>query len=246
MKKWRPSFVDYLLLTLTFFVFFSWNDAKAEIRLLNTQYDKVVATAIETNIQWKISYDKVIAQNEEWITSYNILKTTNKEWISAYNTLKVNNEQLTTNYNTLKTQNASLTQAAEDNKFYFYYIKPEQEFGVDNLDSFIRQINWNKKPYQENVFDCSEMSAALERKLEDAGFHTKIAMGKTPGKPETSHAWLLVETSPNKYMPVEATIPSVIWWLTPYFDDYFKYEGSFETIQEALKYSSTEFDWWKQ
>ena len=89
------------------------------------------------------------------------------------------------------------------------------------------------------------MSAVWERELENAGFHTIIAVGKAPGKPGEYHAWLLVEAEAGKYIPVEATIPSVVWWAFPYFNDYFKYDRTFETIQEALAYSSAEFDWWK-
>ena len=37
----------------------------------------------------------------------------------------------------------------------------------------------------------------------------------------------------------------VVWWESPYFDNYFEYDRAFETIQDALNYSETEFDWWK-
>jgi hypothetical protein len=88
------------------------------------------------------------------------------------------------------------------------------------------------------------MSAHLEWKLENEGWHTKIIAGDSlfgSGK----HAWLLVETSEGKYMPVESTDMDVVWWDSPYFDDYFIYEHRFETIQDALDYSESEFDWWK-
>ncbi len=45
-------------------------------------------------------------------------------------------------------------------------------------------------------------------------------------------------------MPVENTNIQVVWWPNPNFDNYFVYDRSFETIQEALEYSETEFDWW--
>lgn len=143
-----------------------------------------------------------------------------------------------------KNQVSSLTKTAEDNKFYFYYVKPKQQFGIYNLDSFVRGRSW-LKPYQEGVFDCSEMSATIEWELENAGFHTKIAVGETPGKPGTHHAWLLVETEVGKYTPVETTGLFAVWPGSSYFNDYFKYDRIFETIQEALAYSPTEFDWWE-
>lgn len=99
------------------------------------------------------------------------------------------------------------------------------------------------KPYHEGVFDCSEMSAYLERNLENEGWHTKIIVGDSVFG-SGCHAWLLVEASVGKYMPVESTNMAVVWWESPYFDNYFEYDHSFETIHDALKYSETEFDWW--
>jgi hypothetical protein len=128
-------------------------------------------------------------------------------------------------------------------QFDFYYIKPEQKYGVYNLSDWLSRWKWIR-PYQEGVFDCSEMSAYLEWKLENEGWHTKIIVGDSPFS-SGKHAWLLVETSKGAYMPVESTNMDVVWWSSPYFDDYFKYDHEFETIQEALAYSETEFDWWK-
>lgn len=129
-------------------------------------------------------------------------------------------------------------------RFSFYYVKPEQKYGVYNLSDWLNRWKWIK-PYQEGVFDCSEMSAYLEWKLENEGWHTKIIVGDSPSGSGRGHAWLLVETSVGKYMPVESTNMAVVWWESPYFDNYFKYDHSIETIQDALKYNETEFDWWK-
>lgn len=133
--------------------------------------------------------------------------------------------------------------AYEEMQFYFYYDKPEQKLGVYELRDEIAGSTW-KKPYQEGVFDCSEMSADLERYLENKGLHTKIVVGNSPFG-SSYHAWLLVETTAGKYMPVESTTFQVVWWEDPNFDNYFKYDRSFETIQDALAWSETEFDWWK-
>ncbi len=131
----------------------------------------------------------------------------------------------------------------EEARFFFYYTKPDgQKFGVDDLDAFLQGLEWSK-PYQEDVFDCSEMGAALERILENEGWNAVIVVGGSPfgGAP---HAWLLVETSEGGYMPVEATTIRVVWWDDPYFDGYFSYDVGFETIQEAIASSESEFDWW--
>jgi len=132
----------------------------------------------------------------------------------------------------------------EDAKFSFYYVnKPDvQKFGVDQLASELNGLKFEEE-YQENIFDCSEMSANLEWWLENNGWHAEIIVGECPfGSGE--HAWLLVETSSGKYMPVESTTIEVVRWSFPYFDNYFKYDHCFETIQDALAYSETEFDWW--
>jgi hypothetical protein len=126
--------------------------------------------------------------------------------------------------------------------FDFYYVKPEQKFGADKLADCLKMWTWIK-PYKENVFDCSEMSAYLEWKLENEGWHTLIIVGDSPfstGK----HAWLLVETEKGKYTPVESTNIVVIRSDNPNFGAYFKYDRQFETIQEALSYNEADFDWW--
>jgi len=131
----------------------------------------------------------------------------------------------------------------ESGRFDFYYIKPEQKFGVYDLSDYLTGRKWIK-PFQEGVFDCSEMSAALEWELENEGWHTIIVVGNSPFG-SGRHAWLLVETSEGHYMPVETTSMSLVWWENPDFDNYFVYDHSFETIQEALEYNETEFNWWE-
>ena len=126
--------------------------------------------------------------------------------------------------------------------FDFYYVKPKQRYGVDELDNYLKQWEW-VSPYQENAFDCSEMSAFVERDLENQGFHTTIVVGNSPFG-SGRHVWLLVETTVGKYVPVEATEIEVVWRSSPYFDNYFKYDHEFETIEDALEYSQTDFDWW--
>lgn len=132
----------------------------------------------------------------------------------------------------------------DEAQFSFYYINPEeQKLGVYNLDDELQRLEWTE-PYQSGVFDCSEMSACLEWYLENNGWHAKIYVGDTPfgsGK----HAWLIVEASQGKYMPVESTLLRVVWWEDPNFDRYWEYDYRFETIQDALAYSETEYDWWE-
>jgi hypothetical protein len=127
--------------------------------------------------------------------------------------------------------------------FFFYYVKPEeQKFGVYNLDDELDGLEW-AQPYEEGVFDCTEMAAYLERYLENHGWHAKIVVGDAPFG-SGGHAWLLVETSEGKYMPVESTKIEIVWWSDPNFDNYWTYDHKFETISQALSYSENGFDWW--
>ena len=127
--------------------------------------------------------------------------------------------------------------------FFFYYVKPEeQKFGVYDLDNELDGLEWTQ-PYEEGVFDCTEMTAYLERYLENHGWHAKIVVGDAPFG-SGGHAWLLVETSEGKYMPVESTKIEIVWWSDPNFDNYWTYDHKFETISQALSYSENGFDWW--
>ena len=133
---------------------------------------------------------------------------------------------------------------AEEAHFTFYYASvAKQRYGVDDLDEYLNRWEWIEGAYETGEFDCSEMSAYLEWRLENEGYNTVIVAKTTPGV-FSEHAWLLVETSAGEYMPVEATTYEIVYWGHPQFDDYFVYDYEFETIQEALEYGPTEFDWW--
>lgn len=139
-----------------------------------------------------------------------------------------------------------LFQVAETSKFTFYYAAlSEQRYGVDDVEAYLNQWQWVEGTYMQGIFDCSEMSAYLEWKLENEGFHTVMVVGPTPSNPETFHAWLLVETSDGTYMPIEATQFTLVNRRSPYFDSYFEYDYRFETIYDALEYNYQDFNWWE-
>jgi cell division protein FtsB len=144
----------------------------------------------------------------------------------------------------LQSEISRLQRVADENKFEFYYADlAQQRYGVDDLQGYLDRWEWVEGSYVLNSFDCSEMSAYIERRLESEGYHTIIVVGDAPFG-GGYHAWLLVETSAGAYMPVEATLYDMVLWSSPYFDGYFEYDRSFEAIQEALDYSQNEFDWW--
>ena len=135
---------------------------------------------------------------------------------------------------------------AETSKFDFYYASLcKQRYGVEDLDEYLDRWQWTEGVYVKGVFDCSEMSAYIEWKLENEGYHTLIVVGQSPSNRNARHAWLLVETSSGKYMPIEVTRYELVKWDNPYFDLYFEYDHSFETISDALDYDYDGFDWWE-
>lgn len=170
---------------------------------------------------------------------------------SQVNTLQTDKDYLQTQINTLQCEydNYVATHHYSDSEynetqFSFYYVKPEeQKFGVYDLEDELYGLEWLHS-YQEGVFDCSDMSAYLERHLENEGWNAIIVAGDSPFG-SGRHAWLLVEASTDQYMPIESTNIEVVWWSNPDFDDYFIYDYEFETIQEAIAYNENEFDWWK-
>jgi len=133
----------------------------------------------------------------------------------------------------------------DEGKFYFYYVKPKQRYGIDDLEEYLHRYQWTEGAYVANKFDCSEMSAYLERKLENEGYHTIIVVGNTPGG-NGRHSWLLVETGVGEYMPVEPTTFSIVYWQAASFDNYFTYDYQFETIEDALEYQCDEYNWWQE
>jgi len=165
-------------------------------------------------------------------------------FFSRVNTLETEKSRLQSQVNGLQLTIESLVSAHMDATFSYYYIKPkEQKFGVYNLEDELTGLEWIR-PYEEGLFDCSEMSAYLEWYLENEGWHAIIVAGDSPFG-SGYHAWLSVETEQGGYLPVETTTMEIVWWDDPYFDNYFKYDYQFEDILDALDYYETEFDWWK-
>jgi len=180
----------------------------------------------EANNELLIEKGKVAKMGTQLIESTNFLNELNEEL-----RLKEREVELLKEY-------------AEEAKFMFYYASlAKQRYGVDDLDEYLHRWEWREIAYETGEFDCSEMSAYIERELENEGYNTVIVAKTTPGG-LSNHSWLLVETSAGEYMPVEATTYEMVHRGHPDFGDYFVYDYEFETIQEALEYGPTEFDWW--
>ena len=137
---------------------------------------------------------------------------------------------------------ANFEEAIEKAKFAFYYVPTQKTYGAVALQEYLQSRKW--KEGLEDDFDCSKMSTFLEWQLENEGYHTIIVGGDSPDG-SGRHAWLLVETTKGGYTPVETTQRSIVDRSSPYFKNYFRYELYFETIQEAVAYNPTDFEWWK-
>ena len=139
----------------------------------------------------------------------------------------------------------NLEDEVETARFQFYYASlSKPRYGVSDLVDYLDRWKWIDRGYVANEFDCSEMSAYLEWRLENEGYHSIIVTGDSPRGGGGEHAWLLVQVSEEEYMPVEATVFSVVYpWDTCYYK-YFVYDYGFETIYEALDHSPDEYDWW--
>lgn len=121
--------------------------------------------------------------------------------------------------------------------WFFYYSKPKkQSFGIDELREALHTFNWSLR-YRAWEFDCSEMSAFLERYLENQGWNTSIAVG-------FEHAWLIVETTEGNYTPVEAQHLEIIYSDNEEYDNYFKYDYLLKNIYSAQDFAHDEFNWW--
>jgi len=192
----------------------------------------------------KQDHEVLQKEHETLQKDYEVLQSEFSELNSDYKALKSKLAEAEAKISNLRLEIQRLQRIAEENKFMFYYASfAEQRYGVEDLEEYLDRWEWSEGAYVEDVFDCSEMSAYIEWRLENEGYHTYIVCGEAPWG-GGDHVWLLVETSPEHYMPVEATTYDLVKWDDPYFDNYFEYDLIFEDIQEALEYDYEEFDWW--
>ena len=189
---------------------------------------------------WYSSYmtDEVDRRNEYLAQAYEEVYYRNSVLTQAYTDIATLQSQMKAQERRMDVALSALDEV----RFQFYYVRPEQKYGVNDLQEYLQNRIW-KESYTAGEFDCSKMSSALEWGLENEGYHTFIVIGDSPDG-TGRHAWLLVETVKGKYTPVEATQMSVIDKSSPYYDNYFKYEQYFETIQEAVAYNPKEYSWW--
>jgi hypothetical protein len=119
----------------------------------------------------------------------------------------------------------------------------------------LKKTSWPSL-YKASYFDCSDMSALLQRELAIRGFESWIVIGKDPKVP-AGHAWVVVFLrSPSiKLVPVEATAllipqPGNTYYpggIAQTYEDYSRQGWVLQDIYEAVAWwPRGEFDWWNR
>ncbi len=107
--------------------------------------------------------------------------------------------------------------------------------------------------YKPDYFDCTEMSALLQRELTIRGFESWIVIGKDPNVP-SGHAWVVVFLrSPSiQLVPVEATALELPQPGSSYsfsngvvqtYNDYSRQGWVLQDIYQAIAWWPMEFSW---
>ena len=207
----------------------------------------LVAAFVFTGIKWQVTNSQLQKRNVEvqsLTSEVELLQLMTTQQQQEIESKDIQIENLEYEIGSKDIQISNLEYEVERAEFQFYYASlAKQRYGVSDLEEYLNRWQWTEGSYVAGQFDCSEMSAYLEWKLENEGYNTVIVTGDSPFG-LAKHAWLLVQTSADGYMPVEATTYSIIYWSDIYFDNYFLYDYEFENIQEAFDYSPNEFDWW--
>jgi len=105
-------------------------------------------------------------------------------------------------------------------------------------------------PYQCSSFDCSEMAAYIEWKLECHNITAYIAT-RDDWQDGYGHAWVIVPLRGGKYLAIEPTVSATEGSLgaemITYEPKYFVYDQLFEDIYGASGFFGVgEWDWWNK
>ncbi len=105
-------------------------------------------------------------------------------------------------------------------------------------------------PYQCSSFDCSEMAAYIEWKLECHNVTAYIAT-RDNWRDGYGHAWVIVPLRGGKYLAIEPTVSATEGDLgaemITYEPEYFVYDQLFEDIYGASRFFGVdEWDWWNK
>ena len=133
------------------------------------------------------------------------------------------------------------SQASSVPEEYYVYSKMNWgNLGYPGLEKLVQ--GGFVSPYEENKFDCSEMSAYMEWYLEKYGFNASICVAQDFrgfGEPG-AHAWVKVDTIDGKTAYIEATAQRDL--IVKEDKDYNNPERVYSSIYEVR--NMEEFDWW--
>lgn len=77
-----------------------------------------------------------------------------------------------------------------------------------SLNSYLTEYEW-VDPYQEDSWDCSQMSANIEWLVENCGYKANIVI--TSSQADVQHSWVEIKIG-SKWRPYEATGGSFYFW----------------------------------
>lgn len=118
-----------------------------------------------------------------------------------------------------------------------YYL--DITHGEKNITDLVYALECISYPhkYEEDVFDCSEMSSYVERELENSGFTAYIGVNYT-----ADHAYVLVDIGTGNLVTVECTVekPHIVYVFEPIYVP----QQIYNNIYEACDVSCDAWDWW--
>lgn len=124
----------------------------------------------------------------------------------------------------------------------YYSDVPVRIESPEAIAEIISEVNYSAM-YVEDKFDCTEIAAHAEWRLENMGIETKLVMTE---EPNPAHMFILCNTSQG-WVPIETCYDDGI--ATPVSDPedwHYNYTMAFESLQEIheLTGCNTHGNWW--
>jgi len=134
-----------------------------------------------------------------------------------------------------------------------YYTESQRPM-CQSIDEVVRLLGSGfVTPYQADTFDCSEMAAFVEWKLENRGFDAKMCISNDFAGEGVGHAWVAVDLPVRRYY-IEPTSHNygtgytfmVVQPFQDRYSDYDDYERVYDDVYELAKHEPLdEYDWWQ-
>jgi hypothetical protein len=259
---WQAATVILTALLVAAGMYFGINmaDMRTQLNTLQSNY---------AQLQW--NYNSLESMYGTLQDNYGTLQDNYESLEVDYEALQQSFTELQLSYNQLEVENANLRSILQQYEQVPHDYYSSGVFGYHSntyteLCDFLDHEFPPIRSYQQNVFDCSESSAYVEWALQNAGFDTQIAVGRTPWDQNSGyHAWLIVNTKDHR-VAIEATAltgwdkfvniflfrtPGIVYsddWLVSGWQNYYDgYDGLYNNIYEAVRHdrSIQEWNWWE-